>query len=653
MGFLAEAMRHLPASRPSREQTLLNTERLGAVAHLMSSIEYLIEPWYELPRQATSWASLQAMQYRFRSPVTRKIFGLAADRRVITGLHAARAGASLALLAPTGRKTRLAANAFLAATDALLYPHESYGTDGSDQASFLAQTGAAVARALPNRPALTDAALWYLAAQSTLSYTIAGWAKLLGPDWRNGEALPGVLRTYTYGDRQAYQLARRFPRASRLVGASVLALECFFPAAYLGKGRLAPVFVGSAAAFHVANARLMGLHRFLPAFLALHPSLLYTAGAREAVTRSGETERRDDLFPMIMAAGGAAAVAGAVRTYQRRRRMVVRGRTGEKQFTTTTGNVLTFRRSGSEDETTPLVVIEGGLAVTIEQNAWLEQHLGSRYGVLSYQRAGYGSSKYRRYGEYTLDVALRDLTDLVADQAGNRPVVLLGHSLGGYLSWLAVPRLRARLGDRLKGIALLDSTHPDELNRSPAQFAGALFHDRHFDEVSMWMRCGLGFLTDRPGFVDKLPEEVRELVAAQYADPGMWTAARREWKAVRAYFGRPEARLKEIDVPAVVLTAERTARIDAVQIELHDEMARSATWAHRHIVAGTGHDSIVVEREPSARAAELVAAFIDEAMTGTGHDVDTTPKAATEETSPLTATITAATSTDRLPVRTV
>ena len=202
-------------------------------------------------------------------------------------------------------------------------------------------------------------------------------------------------------------------------------------------------------------------------------------------------------------------------------------------------------------------------------------------------------------------------------------------------------------------MALLASTHPVELNRSPAQFAGALFHDRHFDEVAMWLRCGLGFLTDRPAFVDKLPEEVRELVAAQYADPGMWVAARREWKAVRAYFGRPEARLKEIDVPAVVLTAERTARIDSVQIELHDEMARSASWAHRHIVPGTGHDSIVVEQEPSARAVELIADFIDQAMTGTGHAVDTTAEAAAADTSPLTATVTTATTTDRLPVRTV
>ncbi|WP_428964922.1 alpha/beta fold hydrolase [Micromonospora fluostatini] len=613
MGLVARALRRLPTIRPTREQTLLTTERIAAVGQLLSSVEYLMEPRSELPGRANEWATLQATRFTFRSGVARRIVGAVADRRVVTGLHVLRVGAALLLLAPTGRRTRFAAGSTLAVTSALLYPHESYGSDGSDQATFVAQSAAALARAVPDRPALVDAALWYVAAQGTLSYAVSGWAKLLGPQWRNGEALPGVLRTYTYGDRQAYRLVRRYPRTARVLGAAVLALECFFPLAYLGRGRAAPLFVGSAAAFHVVNARLMGLHRFVPAFLALHPSVLYTAGPRRAVTASGP-ERRDDLFPVVLAAGGVAVVAGAYRAHRRRRALVTAGRPGEQRLTTGTGNELTFRRSGRTAPGVPLVVVEGGLAATIEQNVWLERGLGERFAVLSYQRAGYGSSRYRWPGEYHLDVALRDLTDLVADQAGDRPVVVLGHSLGGYLAWLAVPRLTDRLGDRVRGVALLDATHPDELLQSAAQYSGALFHDRHFDEVAVSLRLGLGVLTERPEFVDDLPADVRDLVHAQYADPGMWAAARREWRAVRTFFGHPDARLRPVDVPAVVLTAERTATLDPVQVRLHDEMAQAAAWSHRHVVADTSHESVVVTAEGAARVVDLVAAFVDAAV---------------------------------------
>jgi hypothetical protein len=71
-------------------------------------------------------------------------------------------------------------------------------------------------------------------------------------------------------------------------------------------------------------------------------------------------------------------------------------------------------------------------------------------------------------------------------------------------------------------------------------------------------------------------------------------------------------------------------------------------------VPGTGHDSIVVEEQPSARAVELIAGFVDAAMTGAGSDVDTTAEPAADSTAELTTTLTtAATTTDRLPVRTV
>jgi len=64
-------------------------------------------------------------------------------------LHAARVLAAVTLLVPGPRRPRLAANIVLSSTSAALYPRQLYGTDGSDQVSFLVQTVAGVAAGRP------------------------------------------------------------------------------------------------------------------------------------------------------------------------------------------------------------------------------------------------------------------------------------------------------------------------------------------------------------------------------------------------------------------------------------------------------------------------------------------------------------------------
>jgi pimeloyl-ACP methyl ester carboxylesterase len=450
---------------------------------------------------------------------------------------------------------------------------------------------------------VVDAGLWFVGLQATAAYAASGFAKLVSPTWRSGQALPGVLRTQVYGDRRAWQMLRRHPRAARALTAGLLALECLFPAVYLAKGRLARPIVLSAGALHLANARIMGLGRFVWAFGAMYPALFYTTGPRE----QPGVERRDDLVPALAAAAATGAVGAAIVANVYRRAVVMRARDHEEILTTSTGSQLSCRMTGPRDGRTPVIVVAHGLMSPAEHWEWITQGLSRRFPTLTYQRAGYGRSRYGADEPFRLDLAVRDLIDVIDRLTGDRPVVLLGHSIGGYLA-LRAAGLRP---DRVVGVGLIDSSHPAELQRSPRQANGAEGLAGRLAIVSASLRLGLGPLLSRRKWIDELPESVRRLARAQYGDARLWEAGLREWRAIEAEFQAFDGRLPRISAPLLILTAAITAQLDPVHRELQAELATCAPRADHHVLEGVDHDSMIIRRSHAARVTELTAAFVD------------------------------------------
>jgi pimeloyl-ACP methyl ester carboxylesterase len=88
-------------------------------------------------------------------------------------------------------------------------------------------------------------------------------------------------------------------------------------------------------------------------------------------------------------------------------------------------------RGGTEGA--PPIVFLHGLGSSAATWARCTELLGDRFEVLAVDLLGHGASPVPDDpAEYTRDVALRDLDEVVAS-LGRRPV-LVGHSLGGYLS---------------------------------------------------------------------------------------------------------------------------------------------------------------------------------------------------------------------------
>lgn len=144
-----------------------------------------------------------------------------------------------------------------------------YGADGADQMLIVLCAGAFLAST--TNPISRAAGLWLITAQLVLSFLVAGAAKLLGPEWRGGRALPGILTTHRYGSPWVAGMLTRAPVLSRLMCWGVIGLELTFPVVLLGIPALTVAYLAAGLSFHVGVAMAMGLNNFLYTFGAAYP----------------------------------------------------------------------------------------------------------------------------------------------------------------------------------------------------------------------------------------------------------------------------------------------------------------------------------------------------------------------------------------------
>jgi len=144
---------------------------------------------------------------------------------------------------------------------------------GSDRMGLLILFCLFLSHILPEA-AWREVALGYLAVQLTLSYFIAGWVKVVNPDWRRGRALRDVFQFSAYPVSENLRALAARPHLLFAASWAVMALELFFPATLLHPVTLV-AGLALAALFHLANAMLFGLNRFFWVWIAAYPSLLW------------------------------------------------------------------------------------------------------------------------------------------------------------------------------------------------------------------------------------------------------------------------------------------------------------------------------------------------------------------------------------------
>lgn len=174
----------------------------------------------------------------------------------------------LGLLLLSGVSPAVAALGLFGHNLLLLQRYQGAYNGGADKMSLLIAFCLVVAQVHP------ELGLGYLAAQLTLSYFVSGWAKITNPEWRSGLALQKVFAFSIYPVAESLR-GLKHQGALLFAGAwAVMILELLFPLALLSPAALLPA-LALTATFHLANACLFGLNRFLWVWIAAYPSVLW------------------------------------------------------------------------------------------------------------------------------------------------------------------------------------------------------------------------------------------------------------------------------------------------------------------------------------------------------------------------------------------
>lgn len=148
----------------------------------------------------------------------------------------------------------------------------NHGSDGPDQMQTILLVSLACYYACPD-PMLRKAAVWFIALQTILAYVTAGVGKFWSNAWRDGTML---RESFTNGlAREA--LTNYLPKGARvnqLLCWSVIALECSFPLVIVPWPMICILILGAGLLFHLTNAFLLGLPRFLFTFVAAYPAII-------------------------------------------------------------------------------------------------------------------------------------------------------------------------------------------------------------------------------------------------------------------------------------------------------------------------------------------------------------------------------------------
>jgi len=581
------------------ERVISASQRCSAVASLMASLEALsvLIDSGKRSRLRMEWEHSQHSYDRAPRAVQLAVRATG-PTPVRTSLHAARALLSLYVLAaPSTAPCRNIASAASGLITGLLYPVSRLGSDGADQVTAMSQFTAGVAGACGSERTRAPL-LWALAMQNAMSYSVAGFAKLAGPDWRSEEALSGIMRTHTYGSPLVWSWMRTHPFAVRAVSTAVLLFECAFPIVFVAAPWVVRTMLLCAIGFHAANAAAMGLGRFLPSFLSLHPFVLYVSHAN--ARRPGPT------FPCIVIVLTAATV-GAFAFGQRRAEVDLQRANERRQDLVLPGWCEGEEGVHLRQSSRGIVIFEGGLG-TLEQEASVVRSELARGGLRLVTRCRIGAESEPRS---LLDVRAAELADVVRSIRSHDegPIVLLGYSLGAEV----VRRAVAHHGAPADGVLLLDPTHPGEMVRSSKKRATLASIDCAMQLFEVATAVGLGFLIEAPMWMKRLSSDERRAALVQYRSSGHWRRVRAEWRAAREVLietGSPSpSRL-----PTRVVSARRSLREDPVQESLHEELAQMVGGARRPLVMleRVRHDEILGDAGAVSTIARTTCDLFDE-----------------------------------------
>ena len=271
---------------------------------------------------------------------------------------------------------------------------------------------------------------------------------------------------------------------------------------------------------------------------------------------------------------------------------------------------------------TPTVIFEQGLGASLLTWQKVSGPVSSITRTCFYDRAGYGYSDPSTRPS-TAANAVADLHALLRRANVARPVILVGHSLGGLFATLYADKFPADVA----GLVLIDpSFAAQDSFTTPAERAQDAIGFRKFvaDQVACAALARSGRLASEQHHEcfryapDRTAEE-RAYLGYQFVRPGRYDAVRSEAESVHSADGKSDVNsLQEIAArrsfgakPLIILTAAVAVdpKLTAAEREAsarswkswkagHDQLAARSTRGRNRVVPDTGH--FIQQDQPQA-----------------------------------------------------
>jgi hypothetical protein len=250
--------------------------KLFCTGIIIDSLEYL----FSLSQYATSglfsWKILklrpELIKARFNTDKFDRVFSKKGIRIIILLRLCA---SSCLLITNTNQPGNKFLILIIAITSFLLTFHSMIGKDGSDQMNAVIFIPLLITFFSKNEK-IAALGLCFICAQATLSYLVAGIAKLISPEWNNGMAVFKIMNTKTYGDKKIAEILQRLPAYyTKFLNWNIIVFECLFLLVIFLPWPWCLIFIFWGFLFHLYNAIMMGLNGFFWAFLASYPAIVY------------------------------------------------------------------------------------------------------------------------------------------------------------------------------------------------------------------------------------------------------------------------------------------------------------------------------------------------------------------------------------------
>jgi pimeloyl-ACP methyl ester carboxylesterase len=180
------------------------------------------------------------------------------------------------------------------------------------------------------------------------------------------------------------------------------------------------------------------------------------------------------LIVIVWNFSGRLIVKGVLRLFTSRKASGQRAALGTPQPTETElsrPEDSTIHVESYGPESAPVIVLTHGWGADRTEWDEIKSKLAERFRVITWDLPGLGRSSQPTNRDFSLERLARDL-DAVANLAGPRPIVLLGHSIGGMIVLTFCRLFPQALGSRVAGIALVQTSYTNPVRTT--SFAGLL-----------------------------------------------------------------------------------------------------------------------------------------------------------------------------------